>query len=449
MLRCHETYGDYVRYGPDRLIFNTVESLKDTYSFGKNVKKCKGYLTMMHRVPNTITQRDKAMHAKQRRLLGRGFSDAALRSYEEIIDRHIQRFLQNLESSNKDWSSPKDMSDLSDFVTFDITLDVVYGSQSEMLTKPDNRHLLPTIRESNIRVGVLMPLWYLKGTYLEQFLFPRSIVARYKFLSFVKALLKSRADAEGAQDVYSILKGSDEREGLGSNEIAAESTNLVVAGFDTTSTILSAFFFYMSRNASAYQAAAAEVRAVFGSPADLRNRTLYPALTYLRACIDESMRMAPPIPSALFREVESSGAAIDGHFIPPGFDVGTPIYSIHHNAAYFLNPYVFSPERWIIRDDGSNREAVELAQAAFTPFSIGPRSCIGKSLALAVLQSILANVLFHLDFSVAAGELGTIGEGGLEGWGRGRKSEYQLYDHLTVSRLGPWIQFRPRKRIEF
>ncbi|KAF2116791.1 cytochrome P450 [Lophiotrema nucula] len=466
MLRCHQTYGmrrtasedlvlnaflgNYVRYGPDRLIFNTAESLKDTYSFGKKVKKCKGYLTMMHRVPNTLTQRDKLMHAKQRRLLSRGFSDAALRSYEGIIDLHVQRFLRcfDAEPQSTDWSTPKNMSDLSDFVTFDITLDVVYDSQSDMLTKPDNRHMLPTIHESNIRVGVLMPLWYLKGTYLERFIFPRSILARYTFLSFVKALLKSKAEAKSeataAKDIYSILKGSDEREGLGTNEIAAESTNLVVAGFDTTSTTLSAFFFYLARNPSAYKAATSEVRAVFRNPADLRNRALFPKLIYLRACIDESMRMAPPVPSALFREIEPDGTIIDGHFIPPGCDVGTPIYSIHHNTAYFPDPYVFYPERWVVHADERNRDAVERGQSAFTPFSIGPRSCIGKSLALSVLQSILASVLFHYDFRVAEGELGRVGEGdgGSREWGRGRPGEYQLYDHLTASRLGPFIQFR-------
>jgi len=28
MWRCHQLYGDYIRYGPDRLIFNTAESLQ-------------------------------------------------------------------------------------------------------------------------------------------------------------------------------------------------------------------------------------------------------------------------------------------------------------------------------------------------------------------------------------------------------------------------------------
>jgi hypothetical protein len=80
------------------------------------VKKCKGYLTMMHRVTNTITQRDKDIHVKQRALLSKGFSDATLRLFSETIDFYTQQLLQHLDDHqnqlSRDWSSPKDLSRL-------------------------------------------------------------------------------------------------------------------------------------------------------------------------------------------------------------------------------------------------------------------------------------------------------------------------------------------------
>lgn len=119
-------------------------------------------------------------------------------------------------------------------------LDVVYGSKSEMITKPDNRPLLDDIARSNIRVGVMMPLYYLKNTAIDRYLFPASIVSRYRFLAFVKALLQSKKDTKmlepQRQSVYSILMGSNDGEGLGHNEIAAESTNLIVAGTSSSIT---------------------------------------------------------------------------------------------------------------------------------------------------------------------------------------------------------------------
>jgi len=77
---------------------------------------------MMHRVPNTITQRNKALHAKQRRILSNGFSDAKLRSYESIITAHVENFSRHLagnsrsekhdepDSGSEPWSDAMDMS---------------------------------------------------------------------------------------------------------------------------------------------------------------------------------------------------------------------------------------------------------------------------------------------------------------------------------------------------
>lgn len=113
-------------------------------------------------------------------------------------------------------------------------LDVVYGSKSEMVSRPDNRPLLEDIAQSNIRVGVMLPLYYMKNSVIDKYLFSSSIVARYRFLNFVKTLLRSKKDEKGTESkrksVYWIIMGSNDGEGLGSNEIAAESTNLIVAG---------------------------------------------------------------------------------------------------------------------------------------------------------------------------------------------------------------------------
>ena len=64
---------------------------------------------MMARIPNTITQRNKALHAQQRRHLSHGFSEAALRVYEEPIETHIRNFYHHLLHGEED-ESPQDQS---------------------------------------------------------------------------------------------------------------------------------------------------------------------------------------------------------------------------------------------------------------------------------------------------------------------------------------------------
>ena len=113
-------------------------------------------------------------------------------------------------------------------------LDIIYGSKSEMVSTTANRSLLKAVAESNIRVGVMIPLHEYKGTYLDLWLFRSAIIARYTFIAFVKKLLadKSAEDKTKSQrrSIYDILMRARDGGGLTPVEIAAESTNLILAG---------------------------------------------------------------------------------------------------------------------------------------------------------------------------------------------------------------------------
>lgn len=93
----------------------------------------------------------------------------------------------------------------------------------------------------------------------------------------------------------------------------------------------------------------------------------------------------------------------------------------------------------------ADRDSLAKAQGAFNPFSIGPRGCIGKGLALAELTLGIATMLWRYDFALGEGKGMALGAGrkGL-GPGRERENEYQLYDHITASKEGPMVCFRQR-----
>ncbi len=199
----------------------------------------------------------------------------------------------------------------------------------------------------------------------------------------------------------------------------------------------------------AYLKVVEEVCSVFP---DTKSITIGPELnscTYLRACIDESLRMSPPAASALWREVANGGILIDGLRVPAGCDVGTGIYSIHHNATYYPEPFMYRPERWLSsKEPEKSPEATQqlnLARSAFNPFSIGPRGCIGKGLAMTELMLTMATVLRKFEIRTAPGEEG-VGGGKVGGvLGRHREKEFQLSDHVTAAKDGPVLQFRKRQ----
>ncbi|KAF5864593.1 hypothetical protein ETB97_007151 [Aspergillus alliaceus] len=451
MMRCHEKYGNHVRYAPNRVLFNTNTGLKEIYAFSKSFQKSAAYGAMVHRAPNTLTLIDKRQHGRKRRIIGQGFGDAALRGFEGTTMDHVRKFCDALAKDIPDeksggWSRPQNMAKWSNYLTFDIMSSIIFGESFDLIGSPDNREIVQCIEDSNVRTGVLLQAAELSARRLDRRLFPEAIKGRNAFIGFVNKLLKKRMSAKPLKrhDVFSFLLDAidpETQQGFTPAEIGAESTTMIVAGSDTSSTAIASTFFYLCHYPDRYEKVKEEVRAAFPH-AD--NVALGPSLNncvYLRACIDESLRMSPPASSSLWREVLDEGVAIDGHVIPRGADVGTCIYAIHHNADYYPQPYKYRPERWL----DPVPENVQLARSAFNPFSIGPRSCLGKGLALTELMLTMAYMLSKYDFRSAPGAGEKVGGGSMTmGSGRQREREYQLYDHVTAAKNGPIVQVRVR-----
>jgi cytochrome P450 len=216
-------------------------------------------------------------------------------------------------------------------------------------------------------------------------------------------------------------------------------------GSDTTPSALAAIFFYLSRKPP-YMKLTEEVRNTFKDSADIHSGPQLRSCIYLRACIDEAMRLSPPVSSPLWREVQTGGVDIDGEHLSEGYSVATSPYALHHNPAYFPQPFKYAPERWIPSTDNP-QEAIEIAKKAFAPFLIGARMCAARNLATAELLLTVARVVWSMDFRVAEGPDGRRGQGA-PGMGRGREreDEFQLFAHfVTVAKDGPVLQFRRRE----
>jgi len=62
--------------------------------------------------------------------------------------------------------------------------------------------------------------------------------------------------------------------------------------------------------------------------------------------------------------------------LPADFNVGTNLLGLGYNPKFYQNPEKFDPERW------NDKSMLTAEPYSFVPFSAGPRSCIGKYLAL-------------------------------------------------------------------
>ncbi|PVH95123.1 putative cytochrome P450 [Periconia macrospinosa] len=424
--KCHEKYGNVVRYAPNRLLINTEQGLRSIYSHGRNVRKSKSYhrISLVKGVEATQSVVNQQVHAKLRRILSQGLSDSYLRSFATEIQAVAAILCERLGETqdgyvgDDEWTSPKNMAHWCDYFTFDVMSRLVFGSSYDMLSSAENRWIVGAIEGQLRRISFLNQLPEAEDLGLHRLLFPNARRRALGLSRKSKAMMEARtSDKPTTQnhpraDLLSVLlaaKDPETGESLSQAQLWAESNLLIIAGSDTTSTALAATFFYLTRHPRAYQRATREVRSACRSAGGVAQGVELASCVYLRACITEAMRLSPPASGALWREVLPGGITIGDMYIPEGYDVGTGIYALHHNAEYFPEPFAFRPERWMPEEVG--KEAVARASAANTTFSIGPRNCVGKSFAMIEMCMAMASVICEFDFRATKGKEGRVGEG--------------------------------------
>ncbi|KAJ4365024.1 hypothetical protein N0V83_008640 [Neocucurbitaria cava] len=461
--RAHLQYGPYVRLGPNLLSVNTATGLKSIYGFRSNVRKASFYEAFPS-TPKAVSVHsaiDKMQHARKRRVMSHAFSDAAIKSLEkyilanvrvgcELLRRKSNGGISENGADDKGWNDQWNAAHWCEWLVFDIMGDLVFGKAFGMLESPVNRFATELVGNAAHRHLICGTHLTIHNWHLDKLLFRKIAGQRAQYMQYSKRQAMGRTklgvDVDRKDFFYYLLNAKDPETGKGfsMDELWGESNLLIIAGSDTTSTAMAGTFFYLANNAAALQKVRKEIREAFIDVEEIVTGPKLSGCAFLRACIDETMRMTPPVAGALPRQVLPGGLDIDGHHIPAGVDVGVPIYSIHHNPDYFPRPFDYLPERWL-SDVSANplHDRLPDAQSAFNPFSIGPRGCIGKGLAYVELTVTIARVLFLYDLRLAPGTTLGAGSKDLE-VGRTRATEYQIQDVFASKKDGPILQFRAK-----
>ena len=99
-------------------------------------------------------------------------------------------------------------------------------------------------------------------------------------------------------------------------------------------------------------------------------------LPYLKACINEGMRLHPSVGITMPRLVPAGGATISGFYFPEGYRVGINGAVLQYDKDVFgQDAETFNPSRWIEGD--SVRMDKTMIQ-----FGAGSRTCIGKNVSV-------------------------------------------------------------------
>lgn len=156
------------------------------------------------------------------------------------------------------------------------------------------------------------------------------------------------------------------------------------------------------------------------------------SLKYIRACVDEIMRLSPPKAATIPQEVNQGGTEIDGVYVPQGATVGLSVYAMHHDPDIVPDPYAYSPECWLqLPQDRRMR-------AALCPFLKGPRACPGKIISCFAVQPALFHLVYRHDIRHANGKITRGGHAGLPRLRR-CEDEYQSNGWIVGFADGPSI----------
>ncbi|KDB21455.1 hypothetical protein H109_06623 [Trichophyton interdigitale MR816] len=474
-LRQHEIYGPVVRTGPNKLSVNSASAMRQIYHRNANAQKGDWYLTLYASASyahNVHSETNKKKHSFRRRVMEYAFSDAATRSSEEFIIENIKICCDQLSksaTSPEKWGTPQDMNHWCTYLSYDIMGDLVFNTKFNCLISEDNRYvpaLLVTATRFLFNLGYLPFAKFVRpliGTKIMEILGGKLARDGQRYNRYCAEQMSKRLQATDLNDpdypkkdlMHYLINAKDPQTGQGLTraELAAESNLLIAAGSDTTSTALSGAIFYLLHNPKCLEKTKTEIRSTFSAVEEIRGGSKLNSLTYLRAVIDETLRLSPSVPSNLMVELSPGGITVDGNYIAEGTTLGVSSYVLHHNTQYFQDPFVFRPERWIgtdksclvvSEDNKATNEDAANARYAFFAFSAGPRGCIGKNLAYLELLMTLATLIFRFDMRIPPNDDGPNDTGMTHRRhpGRYRKDEYQLKDHFVPEKQGPMVQFR-------
>ncbi|RXG73457.1 putative cytochrome P450 49a1, partial [Armadillidium vulgare] len=190
-------------------------------------------------------------------------------------------------------------------------------------------------------------------------------------------------ESEDTKHELTLLEILLQKEQLTRKDVITFMLDMFMAGIDTTSHTLAFTLYLLARNPKAQRRLQDEIDSVLGKEIEPIDEKHLAKLSYLKACIKESLRIFPLVIG--FNRVLTEDAVIGGYLIPKGYWVVSMSTLRSKDEACFPRPNEYLPERWL-RD----KPYGDIHPYASLPFSHGSRMCIGRRIAEQEMYIFLA-----------------------------------------------------------
>ncbi|PHH92802.1 hypothetical protein CDD83_4961 [Cordyceps sp. RAO-2017] len=338
---------------------------------------------------------DDENHRRIRRIAAPGFSERSVVLQEDCLQRYTSLFVGRLQRESAR-EGEIDFVYWVNALTTDIIGELAFGHSFGGLESGEIHPWLSTVF-GGIKFGYVvgelrrLPRWAANLAIMCMPNKGRKHDSRAR--QYGAEAVRRRMDM-GTQkpDLFSSLLSNKEQGNMSESEVVEAAVAFVIAGSETTATLLSACLYLLCRDRAIMRRITGMIRSAFAASSDLTLLKLQNH-EYLNAVLQEALRLYPPAPDSLFRRTQKA-AVVAGEMVPANTSLTMNLWAANRSSSNFHRPDDFVPERWL---KDCPPEFWSDDRAVAKPFSFGPRDCLGKALAWAEMRLILANVLWHLD----------------------------------------------------
>ncbi|KAK3196687.1 hypothetical protein K4F52_000031 [Lecanicillium sp. MT-2017a] len=419
-----------LRTGPNALSFGRVQAIKDIYGHGTPCTKEEAYILTAGTHYHLADVIDKGDHARKRKVLSSAYALKNLERWEHKVADKAERMMIHVDKecssplpTAQKYASPNDnLVDFRSWINFfslDAIVDIGLSEKLGLLDRGHDRVVAQSkdgsTYEANLR-ECLYPTARKQSLLLWSYDYYKildkvsNVIPFYRKMSKAgegwEAIVLRRANqrleryrsGEKLDDFFQALM--EDKNGSPHNlewgEIVAEVNIMMNAGSVTTAIAITNVLYQLLRTPRAMKLLREELDAALEGEDRVAPYDKVKHLPYLRACLDESLRLFPPTPHGLPRKTPAEGLSIMGQYVPGNTTVSISALVAHRDETVFPDADKFVPERFL-GDSGKQ------LQSSFLAFSAGARGCIGRNISYLEQAVLVASLVRRYEFAMLEG----------------------------------------------